>query len=81
MLDTMEKSACGPPVCIVKKRKAPLALAGLLSTVVLVGKHDARSPCRPESIADEVDHLEDVVSVLTIWPSHYPQASLDSAFT
>ena len=59
MLDTMEKSFCGPPVRIVKQvnNKLPwLWLGWLPSAVVLVGQHDAGSPCRPESVADVVDN-------------------------
>ena len=46
MLDTMEKSFCGPPVRIVKQReknKLPwLWLGKQPSAVLLVGRHDER---------------------------------------
>ena len=54
---------------INKKKKASLALAGLPSAVVLVGRHDASSPCRPELLADVVDNLQDVASVISNWPA------------
>ena len=74
MLDTMEKSFCGPPVRIVKQRekknKLPLLWLGKRpSAVVLVGRHDAGSPCRPESVADVVDNHQDVASVISNWPA------------
>ena len=74
MLDTMEKSFCGPPVRIVKqrekKKKLPLLWLGKRpSAVVLVGRHDAGSPCRPESVADVVDNHQDVASVISNWPA------------
>ena len=74
MLDTMEKSFCGPPVRIVKQREKKNKLPWLWlgkqpSAVVLVGRHDAGSPCRPESVADVVDNRQDVASVSSNWPA------------
>ena len=58
-----------------KKKKLPLLWLGKQpSAVVLVGRHDAGSPCRPESVADVVDSHQDVASVIpTGQPS--PEAS------
>ena len=72
MLDTMEKSFCGPSVRIVKQREKKLPLLWLgeqPSAVVLVGRHDAGSPCHPESVADVVDNHQDVASVISNWPA------------
>ena len=53
-----------------KKKKLPwLWLGKQPSAVVLVGRHDAGSPCRPESVADVVDNRQDVASVISNWPA------------
>ena len=51
-----------------EKNKLPwLWLDKQPSAVVLVGRHDAGSPCRPESVADVVDNHQDVASVISNW--------------
>ena len=55
---------------IRKKNKLPwLWLGEQPSAVVLVGRHNAGSPCRPESVADVVDNRQDVASVISNWPA------------
>ena len=53
-----------------RKNKLPwLWLGKQPSAVVLVGRHDAGSPYRPESVADVVDNHQDVASVISNWPA------------
>ena len=74
---------CGPPVRIMKQRKnkLPWLWLGLPSPVVLVGRHDAGSPCQLKSVADVVDNRQDVASVISNWPAitqGFPRFSLYS---
>ena len=60
----------GPHCETRRKNKLPLLWLGKRpSAVVLVGRHDAGSPCRPESVADVVDNRQDVASVFSNWPA------------
>ena len=60
------------PHCETRRKKISFPCFGWasdLSAVVLVGRHDAGSPCRPESVADVVDNRQDVASVISNWPA------------
>ena len=63
----------GPHRETKRKNKLPwLWLGKQPSAVVLVGRHDAGSPCRPESAAltaDVVDNRQDVAPVISNWPA------------